>query len=149
MMVIVQGGMIGRLVPKFGEATLVATGPFVTAIGFLLLSAVPWVGHPRDAWALLLFACIPVALGHGLTGPALNALISRQAEESRQGETLGLGQGIGSLARALAPPIGGLLYDVGPSWPYWIGAAILAAVGLFAVAVRPSQHASVNASRAL
>ncbi len=149
MMVIVQGGLIGRLVRKFGEAKLVATGPFITAAGFVLLSLVPMIENPAIAWTLLLAGCAPVALGHGLTGPSLSALISRQAEEARQGETLGLSQGIGSLARALAPPIGGLLYDVGPSWPYWVGAVLFVAVGLYAAAVRPLQQASVNASRGL
>jgi len=122
MMVIVQGGLVGRLVRMFGEAWLVAVGPFITGAGFLLLSGVPIVGDQTLGWVLLLVGCIPVSLGHGLTGPNLNALISRQAEDTRQGETLGLSQGIGSLARAIAPLIGGTLYDVGPSWPYWIGA---------------------------
>ncbi len=146
LMVIVQGGMLGRLVRRFGEPMLVSRGPFVTAIGFLLFAAVPIVLDPYVAWVLLLCACLPVALGHGLTGPSLNALISRQAEDARQGETLGLSQGIASFARAVAPPVGGLLYDVGPSWPYWIGAAMFVAVGLFAVDVRSAQQSSVTAS---
>ncbi|MFQ5590998.1 MAG: MFS transporter [Phycisphaerae bacterium] len=147
MMAAVQGGLIGRLVRRFGEPALVANGPFITAVGFVVLSLVPVVGGRSAAWALLLIGCLPVALGHGLTGPSLNALISRQAEEARQGETLGVLQSIGSLARALTPPIGGLLYDVGPSWPYWIGAVILCLVGMFAVSVRPLQQASVVGHR--
>ncbi len=80
------------------------------------------------------------ALGHGLTGPNLNSLIARQTAEDRQGATLGLSQGIGSLARALAPPIGGLAFDLGPSWPYWFGAAILVVIAFLALLVRPAQE---------
>ena len=65
LMVIVQGGMVGRLVRRFGEPMLVSRGPFITAIGFLLFAAVPIVLDPYVAWVLLLCACLPVALGHG------------------------------------------------------------------------------------
>jgi len=143
LMVIVQGGLIGRLVRRFGEVALICAGPFITAVGFLLISGVPLVGEQGVAWVLLLVGCAPVALGQGITGPNMNALISRQADEARQGETLGLSQGIGSLARAVVPPAGGILYDVGPSWPYWIGAAMFVAVGLFANAVGRAQRDSL------
>jgi len=132
MMVIVQGGMIGRLVRKYGEAKLVATGPFITALGFLILSGIPIFADTNVAWTLLILGCIPVALGNGITGPNLNALISHQAHSGKQGATLGSSQGVGSLARAIAPPLGGLLYDFGPSLPYWVGAAMLVVLGFFA-----------------
>jgi len=143
LMVIVQGGLVGRLAHRHGEASLVAAGPFITALGFLMLSVVPLPVGQGVAWMLLILGCVPVALGHGLTGPSLNALVSRHAHEDRQGMTLGLSQGIGSLARAVGPIIGGLLYDAGPSWPYWAGAAVLAFVGLMAVRVRPQQERSL------
>ena len=135
MMVIVQGGLVGRLARKFGEARLVATGPFITATGFLILSAVPLFSDISFAWVLLIVGCLPVALGNGLTGPSLNALISHQAQSGKQGATLGSSQGIGSLARAIAPPVGGFFYYIGPSWPYWIGAAMLIVLGLFALSM--------------
>lgn len=135
MMVIVQGGMIGRLVRKFGEAKLVATGPFITAIGFLILSGIPLFSDISIAWTLLIVGCIPVALGNGITGPNLNALISHQAQSGRQGATLGSSQGVGSLARTIAPPLGGLLYDFRESLPYWVGAAMLVVLGFFAISI--------------
>jgi MFS family permease len=145
LMVFVQGGLVGRLAGRHGEAWLVAIGPFITALGFLMLSAVPLSVGQTVAWMLLILGCVPVALGHGLTGPSLNALVSRQAHEERQGMTLGLSQGIGSLARAIGPIVGGLLYDAGPSWPYWAGAAVLVCVGLTAIRVRPQQERSLAA----
>ncbi len=147
MMVIVQGGLVGRLVHRFGEAKLIAVAPFATAAGFLLISAVPVVNHPGVAWLLLLVGCAPTALGHGLTGPNLNALVSRQAEDGGHGATLGLSQGIGSLARAIAPPVGGILYDFGPSVPYWVGAALLLAVGAYAVRVRTAQENAIQEAK--
>jgi DHA1 family tetracycline resistance protein-like MFS transporter len=145
LMVAVQGGLVGRLARVFGEVRLVAAAPFLTASGFLLISIVPVVESLRTAWLLLMIGCLPTALGHGLTGPNLNALISRRASDDRQGTTLGLSQGIGSLARAVAPPIGGLLFDVGLSWPYWSGAILLIGIGAFALRIRSAQQRALEA----
>ncbi len=144
IMVIVQGGLIGRLVPRFGEMRLLSIAPFVTAIGFLLISGVTDTDNRQLGWLLLIGGCVPMGLGHGLTGPNLSSLVSRHAAAGHQGLTLGLSQGVGSLARAIGPPVGGLLYDLGPAWPYRTGAAILVVVGLFALAVAP-RHLAVLA----
>ena len=146
LMIIVQGGLVGPLVHRFGEATLAATGPFITAVGFALISIVPLIGQINLAWLVLIVGCVPTSLGQGLTTPAVSALVSRQAGRRRQGATLGLSQGVAALARAIAPPVGGLLYDLGPSWPYWIGAALFVAVGILATWVRRAQHLAVNSS---
>ncbi len=149
MMVIVQGGLVGRLVRTFGEMRLIIVAPVLTAIGFLLLSIVPLTRATPLAWLLLMIGCIPTTLGHGLTGPNLNSLISRQTAEDKQGATLGLSQGVGSLARAIAPPIGGFLFDLGPSWPYWIGAFILVVIAALALVVRPAQERALQATAAI
>ena len=133
---------------KHGEAKLVTVAPFLTAIGFLLLAGVPWVPQSSNTealtWALVLLSCIPMTLGHGLTGPNINAMISRQAGDSGQGTTLGISQGIGSLARAVAPPVGGALYLFHPSCPYVSGALLLAAIGAFACSIRRDQEAALD-----
>jgi len=130
LMVIVQGGLVGRLAKRFGEARILAIAPLLTAGGFLIIAGVFSVHDTRWAWALLLLGCVPTSFGHGLTGPNINALISKSASASDQGGTFGTSQGIASLARAIAPPIGGLLYGWGPALPYWFGAALLVAMAL-------------------
>jgi MFS family permease len=136
LIVIVQGGLVGRLSRRFGEARLISIGPFITALGFFIIALVPGFASIGAAWVVLLLACIPIAGGNGITSPNVTSLISRQAEEHRQGATLGLAQGFGSLARAIAPPIGGLLFDLNPSWPYIAGGVIFCAVGVFALTIR-------------
>ena len=143
IMVIVQGGLIGRLVRRFGEARLISVAPILTACGFLLISGVSFTESQSLAWALLLVGCIPTAAGHGLTGPNLNALVSRQASHQTQGMTLGLSQGVGSLARALGPLLAGWLFDIGPEWPYWIGAVLLAALAVYGHLVRSAQEEAI------
>ena len=146
IMVVVQGGLVGRLSRRFGEPRLVAVGPMITAVGFLTLSLVPIALDHQMAWWLLLVGCVPVAFGHGITGPNMNALISRQAGPHEQGAMLGLSQSVGSLGRTIAPPIGGLLYDIGPSWPYWVGAVIFLAAGSFGFYIRPAQQAALSSA---
>ncbi len=144
IMVVVQGGFVGKLVRRYGEARLISFAPFITGAGFLLISGVTFAESRLLAWVLLLVGCIPVATGHGLTGPSLNGLISRQAASHRQGMTLGLSQGVGSLARALGPLLGGWLFDVGPAWPYWIGAGLYGVIGVYAVSIRAAQVKSLQ-----
>jgi len=135
LMVFVQGGLVGRLARRVGELRLLSIAPFITAIGFLTFAEMARTEQTNVAWMLLLVGAIPFSLGHGLTGPNLNSLISRQADHGRQGTTLGLSQSASSLARTIAPPIGGLLWDAGPSWPYVSGAVLLVCLGLFAISV--------------
>ncbi len=144
MMVIVQGGMLGKLVKRHGELNLLAVGPFFTALGFLLLSVVPLQVPVETAWVLLLLGCVPVAIGQGITGPNANALISRHTEAHELGGTLGLAQSVGSLARAIGPPIGGLLYDIRASWPYWVGALLLFSTGVWGLSIRAAQRRSLE-----
>lgn len=144
MMILVQGGLVGRLTPRYGEACLLARGPFITAAGFVLLGAIPGAEALWTAWLLLLSGCLLTPLGHGITAPNLNALISKSSEGGGQGTAFGLSQGIASLSRTLSPPVAGLLFDRGASWPYWAGAALFLGSGLFAIRIRGVQEASMR-----
>ncbi len=144
IMVVVQGGFVGKLVARFGEMRLLTCAPFITATGFALLATVPELTDVRMAWVMLFLGCLPMAIGQGLTGPSLNALISRQGARERQGLTMGLSQGVGSLARAAGPPIAGFLYLIGPSRPYLVGAGVLCVCGLFALSIRGRQQRSLR-----
>jgi len=132
IMVVVQGGSIGPLVRRFGEPPLVVAGALLTALGLLMTSGVMAVPAYGPALALLLVACIPFAFGQGISKPALDGLISRNASADRQGVTLGLANGLTSIVRAVAPPIGGWLYDVRPEMPYWSGTVLLLAGAVIA-----------------
>ncbi|MFN3431403.1 MAG: MFS transporter [Candidatus Sericytochromatia bacterium] len=103
LIVILQGGLVGRLAKRFGEKPLVIAGTVLLAIGLGLLPFAPTV-------AMLLIVLVPLAAGNGLANPALTALISRTAASSSQGEVLGVGQSLASLGRILGPLWGGFAY---------------------------------------
>lgn len=131
--VIVQAGLVRRLVPRFGEARLVQWGLGIQAAAFALLGLSTSFG---SSGVVALYASAGlIAFGNGLTTPTLPAFASRRATATTQGVTLGTLQSAAALARAAGPLVGGALYAaLAPRAPYLIGAAGLAAAALLALA---------------
>jgi MFS family permease len=129
LIVLIQGGAIRPLVKRFGEPRLVVTGIFLLALGFLTFAL------PHHLWALMLGPMIPLSVGNGINSPSLRSLISRATSADAQGGTLGLTASFDSLARALGPAFGGLLYShCGQTAPFWSAGVILAVAFVFAAA---------------
>lgn len=122
--VIVQGGILRRLLKKQSEKSLAVAGVTMLVIGMALL---PGVG----GLASLLVVMAVVGIGNSLMTPTLNGLASRSAERSWQGRVIGLMQSSGSLARWVGPALAGklLTMDVGHSYygrtPFWAASGIL------------------------
>jgi MFS family permease len=102
--VILQGGLMGRLVKAFGELSLVRAGFFFAMIGLAALGftyAIP----------VLLVVAAAASLGTGMNRPALTSLITQKAGRSEQGVVLGLTQSLNSISQICAPALAGLLID--------------------------------------
>ena len=124
-----QGGLIGKLAKRYGETKLFATG-FL----FLSVSLVGAALAPVPAIFALFLAGI--AIGNGLVVPSLSSSVSKSAPEGRRGSIMGIYQSSSSLARAVGPPIAGLLYDkVGSASPIF-GSSILMALALMITFIR-------------
>jgi MFS transporter, DHA1 family, tetracycline resistance protein len=121
--IILQGGLIGRLVKRFGEGALVAAGFGSLVIGYFALGLV----HTVEP--LVLVATIS-SFGNGVLRPSLTSLVSQNAGRHEQGLVLGLTQSINSLAQALAPGLAGLLIERGLLSPWAWVAALFALFGL-------------------
>jgi len=130
----VQGGLIGRLVKRFGERRLLGIGNVLLLAGVVLI---PFCSHLGMLLPVLGF----LALGNGLNRPALYGWVSRVSDVAQQGAVLGLVQSFSSLSRIVGPPIGGWLFDDHPSFPYWLAALAmgLAALCLTAAGSGPSR----------
>ena len=102
---IVQGGLVRRLAPRFGEARLVQAGVVIQGAAFALLG----LSADFGAWGVLALYTSAglIALGNGLTTPSLPAFASRRATVTTQGVTLGALQSASALARAAGPLVGG------------------------------------------
>ena len=120
--IIFQGGLIGRLVERFGESRLVVAGFAALVVGYLGLGVAYSV-------TLLVIVGVTAAFGNGVLRPALTSLITTHAGKHEQGVVLGLSQALTSLANIVAPFVAGLLiqYRQLTMWA-WLAAG-LAAVG--------------------
>ena len=106
--VIIQGGLIGKLVKRFGELPLVIFGALCFAIS---LFAVPFVGPAAGGLAALLIGGGVFSMGNSLATPALTSLASKSASAEQQGVVLGVTQSVASLARAVGPFLAAVLIN--------------------------------------
>ncbi len=127
IMVLVQGGLVRRLVPRVGERKLVIIGTGLMGVGFLMQYAAQSIGF-------LFVAVAIVAVGNGLNTPSLSSLISRSASGDHQGGVLGVSQACGALARVAGPIIGTWTLAYGPTMPYMTGGIAMMVGCLFATA---------------
>jgi Na+/melibiose symporter-like transporter len=149
---LVQGGLVRRLMKKPREKQLAMVGAAVLALSLFLMPFSGSVGA-------LMGVCAGIALGNGFTTPMLNGLISRCTSARAQGRVLGLMQSAGSFGRFVGPVVAFWLLplDLGRAdVPYartafWVGAALLILAMVLVAGVRPdtvtedsaSSHASV------
>ena len=128
---LVQGGLIRRLVPRFGEPRLIVAGVATLAAGMACLALARSV-------PTLLGATVVVAVGQGLASPTVSGLLSRVTPPGEQGAIFGTLTSAQTLARMVNYLVANaLLARVGPSAPYWEASMIaLVAVGMALVVAR-------------
>lgn len=122
--IIMQGGVVGRLVKWLGEKRVVQIGFITSALGYAA------VGFTRTVWELLGVNALSSVGGAGLR-PALTSLVTQKAGKREQGTIIGLTQSLMSIAQITAPLISGVLiqHRYLTIWAIWAG--VLAALALF------------------
>ena len=134
----VQGGLMGRLARRFGEASLIVQGAVTLTIGLIVL---PFA----DTLALLLPAMVFLVYGFSISNPSLNSLISMQAGEDEQGKVLGVTRSASTLARVAGPAWAGVLFNtLGKNWPFLGGAVVM--IGVFFLGLRVLRQRRANTS---
>ena len=119
VLVVVQGGLLGRLIRRFGERRLILGGIALMAVGLAALPAWPSLG-------LLLASLLLLAVGSGVHNPSTLSLLSQITDPESQGSTIGLSRSFGALARTLGPVTGTWIFGrVGASWPFWTAGALM------------------------
>jgi DHA1 family tetracycline resistance protein-like MFS transporter len=124
--VIVQGGLVGPIVKKFGVRRTLTAG--------LIFAAVGWGGsaltHSVPFFVLML---VPAAMGIGLCNATLSALVSTAAGPHEQGRVQGAAGALESLGRTMGPVWGNaVLQEAGEGAAYGAAAGLL--VGAAAMA---------------
>jgi MFS family permease len=138
----IQGGLLGRLVARFGERPLATVGTAVLAASLFCLPL-------TDSLATLLLASAGIAVGNSFMTPTLNALASKSVDASWQGRALGLMQSSGSLGRLCGPLLAGwlLTFDVPGAvarygrTPFWTAGAIMLGALALTLVIRRTDRA--------
>ncbi|MHB8155795.1 MAG: MFS transporter [Desulfocucumaceae bacterium] len=127
--VVVQGGLLGRLSKKYGDAAVIKTGVFISSAGMLLIL----LSSDRG---ILYFTTVIFNVGISLLGPSSSSLVTKKTTGG-QGASLGLMQSFGSLGRILGPVVGGALYAFNLNAPYALGSVVHLQLGVLAVKKLP------------
>lgn len=122
--IIMQGGMVGKLVKWLGERRLVAIGFLGSLLGYAA------IGFTYTIPQLLVVMLLTAIVGAGLR-PAITSLITKQVERRQTGVIIGLTQSLTSIAQITAPPLAGFL--IGRQWltTWAVWAGVLAGLALF------------------
>lgn len=113
--ILVQGGLVGRLTRAFGEMPIVVTGVSILALGQLFTAVIAGgqTGGELIMFVLVLASTSFVCVGFALTNPTLSAASSHAARADQMGSALGLVQGFGSMGQVIGLSIAGPLYQAG------------------------------------
>jgi multidrug resistance protein len=143
VLVVIQGGLLGRLIRRFGERSLILGGIVLMAAGLVLVPMTPATSPPAGRpLGLLLFGLLLLAVGNGLHNPSSLGLLSRLTSESSQGGTIGLSRSFGALARIFGPMAGTWVFgSAGASWPFWTAGGLM--LLCLAVAVSVVRQAAI------
>lgn len=117
--VVIQGGLLGRLVKSTSEKTLLLIGMPALMLAY---AALPWT----PALAPLLGMLGLMAIGTSFVSSLLPTLVSKRTPMTEQGSALGITQAAGSLARAIGPLMGGaMLAYGGQTTPFFACAGLI------------------------
>ncbi|MFO0891004.1 MAG: MFS transporter [Isosphaeraceae bacterium] len=128
----VQGGLIRRLVPRYGELRLIAVGLVSVTLG------IGWLALDSRALALA-GTLVLVGVGQGLVSPSISGLLSRITPMNEQGAVFGTFSSAQTLARMISYAAANeVLGSVSTAAPYWFGCAVYVLTGIAAASFLPS-----------
>jgi multidrug resistance protein len=104
---IVQGGLIGGLVKRFGERKLSLCGTLIVSFALFLLTVAGRIG----SFPLFLMVVCGLAFGTGLINPTLSSMLSKSVPADIQGRALGIGQSLAALGRVFGPALTGRIFE--------------------------------------
>ncbi len=128
--VIMRAVLLGKLIDWLGEVRLMRVGAVLLALGLLAIPV------PRSVVSLgIVLGLVPI--GTACLFPAVSALISHRAEKHELGQTLGVQQAFGGVARVIAPIWATAAFGaLGVGVPFYLAGGIVALVILATLGVR-------------
>jgi DHA1 family tetracycline resistance protein-like MFS transporter len=121
--VIVQGGLVRRIVPWLGESRALIVGLVLQIVALILYGSV------GAGW--MVFLVVPIGALGAISGPALQGLVTSVVPSDRQGTVQGALAGLQAATVWLAPLVAGAAFGLGtdgtlgltmPGLPFYVGA---------------------------
>lgn len=123
--IIIQGALLGILLPRMGERGVIISGIVAQAAGLAGLALVASV--LAQPWLFIVGALL-LAAGQGASQAAMDGAMSNAVGDDEQGWLGGATQSLNSAMSTIAPLLAAALYaGVSHSAPYWLGTAIMLA----------------------
>ncbi len=127
---VMRAVLLGPAVRRFGEVGVTRMGAVSLALGLGLMPVPAMLHLARPVQLVLLtLAALFVPVGTALLFPATTALVSRRTIKAETGQTMGVQQSFGSVARLVGPVCAGLAFEADIRYPFWAAAALMLATG--------------------
>ncbi|MFJ4254739.1 MFS transporter [Microbacterium sp. NPDC090003] len=121
--ILIQGVLLGILLPRIGERGVIISGIAAQAIGLAGLAIVASV--LAQPWVFIVGALM-LAAGQGAATAAMDGAMSNAVGDDEQGWLGGVTQSLNAAMGTVAPLIAAALYTViSHSAPYWLGVALM------------------------
>ncbi|WP_244268165.1 MFS transporter [Microbacterium foliorum] len=121
--ILIQGLLLGILLPRIGERGVIISGIVAQAIGLTALAIVASIF--AQPWVFIVGALL-LAAGQGASTAAMDGAMSNAVGDDEQGWLGGATQSLNAAMGTVAPLIAGALYvTVSHAAPYWLGAALM------------------------
>lgn len=116
LMVLSQGYLVRKWIPKWGENFINQRALLTMSIGLIFIGLSGFLASPSSAFLSLafLFLFLGVTLfsiGYSLSNTSLNGALSLLTSEKKQGNIFGVNQSLSALARIAGPAMGGWFYQ--------------------------------------
>jgi MFS family permease len=123
---VMRAVLLGPAVRRFGEVGVTRLGSLSLILGLATLPLPAMLHLPRSTQLVLLaLTALFVPVGTALLFPATTALVSRRTARSETGQTMGVQQSFGSIARLIGPVVAGAFFEADIRYPFWAAAALM------------------------
>ncbi len=109
--------LLPRLLPRFGDARLVLYGTVIQSIAMFFFAMItsPFLGFP---------VALMLSIGIGVLAPPLQSMITDTVAPEMRGAAMGLYQSAFSLSNIFSTMLGGVLFTILPTFPYWVSGVL-------------------------
>lgn len=145
--ILIQGVLLGILLPRIGERGVIVSGIVAQAIGLAGLAIVASV--LAQPWVFIVGALM-LAAGQGAATAAMDGAMSNAVGDDEQGWLGGVTQSLNAAMGTLAPLIAAALYaGISHAAPYWLGVALMGVAAIVVGRAHIANTAKKEAAGAL